>query len=107
MFRRFPHQKMFAVSIRHAKLAVTSMKKNKITGGYYCGEVRFSASPKVRVRPNCHCVNCRRAAGAQAVAWIVVKRSQFEFVKGTPRRYRTETGARRTFCTRGGTKIGS
>jgi hypothetical protein len=44
-----PHQKIVAVSIRHAKLAVTSMEKNRITGGCYCGEVRFSASPEVRV----------------------------------------------------------
>jgi hypothetical protein len=104
-FTRFAHQKIVAVSIRHAKLAVTSMAKNKITGGCYCGEVRFSASPEVRVRTNCHCGNCRRAAGAQAVAWITVKRSQFQFVKGTPRRYRTETGAWRTFCSRCGTSL--
>jgi hypothetical protein len=32
-FTRFAHQKIVAVSIRHAKLAVTSMEKNKITGG--------------------------------------------------------------------------
>jgi hypothetical protein len=76
------------------------MKKNKITGGCYCGEVRFSASSQVRIRANCHCQNCRRAAGAQAVAWIAVKRSQFQFVKGTPRRYQTETGAWRTFSGR-------
>src|SRR4029453_11123488 len=77
----------------------------KITGGCYCGQVRFSASPEVRVRANCHCQNCRRAAGAQAVAWITVERSQFQFVKGTPRRYRTETGAWRTFCDRCGTSL--
>ena len=81
------------------------MEKNKITGGCYCGEVRFSASPKVRVRTNCHCGNCRRAAGAQAVAWITVKRSQFQFEKGTPRRYQTETGAWRTFCDHCGTSL--
>jgi hypothetical protein len=104
-FTRFAHQKIVAVSIGHAKLAVTSMEKNKITGGCYCGEVRFSASPEVRVRTNCHCQNCRRAAGAQAVAWIIVKRSQFQFVKGTPRRYQTETGAWRTFCDRCGTSL--
>ena len=104
-FTRFVHQKIVAVSIRHAKLAMTSMEKNKITGGCYCGEVRFSASPEVRVRTNCHCQNCRRAAGAQAVAWIIVKRSQFQFVKGTPRRYQTETGAWRTFCDRCGTSL--
>src|SRR5215469_13422395 len=81
------------------------MKKNKITGGCYCGEVRLSASPEVRVSTNCHCANCRRAAGAQAVAWIIVKRSQFHFVKGTPRRYQTETGAWRTFCGSCGTSL--
>jgi hypothetical protein len=81
------------------------MEKNKITGGCYCGEVRFSASPEVRVQTNCHCQNCRRAAGAQAVAWIIVKRSQFQFVKGTPRRYQTETGTWRTFCDRCGTSL--
>jgi hypothetical protein len=89
----------------HAKLATNSMKKNRITGGCYCGEVRFSASPEVRVSANCHCANCRRAAGAQAVAWIIVKRSQFQFVKGTPRRYQTETGAWRTFCGSCGTSL--
>src|SRR5438477_12954006 len=81
------------------------MEKNKITGGCYCGEVRFSASPGVRVRTNCHCANCRRAAGAQAVAWITVKRSQFHFEKATPRRYQSHTGASRTFGDRCGRAV--
>ena len=81
------------------------MQKDEITGGCYCGEIRFSATPDVRVSANCHCANCRRAAGAQAVAWIVVKRAQFTFVKGKPHRYETETGAWRTFCDQCGTSL--
>jgi hypothetical protein len=88
-----------------APTPVACMETIKITGGCYCGEVRFSAAPDVRVSANCHCANCRRATGAQAVAWIVVERSQFQFVKGTPRRYQTETGAFRTFCDRCGTSL--
>jgi hypothetical protein len=84
---------------------VLFMQEDKITGGCYCGEVRFSATPGVRVSTNCHCANCRRAAGAQAVAWIVVKRAQFKFVKGQPHRYRTDTGAWRTFCDQCGTSL--
>src|SRR5437879_12309903 len=86
-----------------SNLVMTSMETHTITGGCYCGEVRFSASPDVRVRANCHCANCRRAVGAQAVAWIVIKRSQFYFTKGTPHRSQTETGHRRTLCTPSGT----
>jgi hypothetical protein len=105
MFTRFAHQKIVPLSITYAELVVTNMEKKNITGGCYCGEVRFSGSPEVRVQTNCHCQNCRRAVGAQAVAWITVKRPQFQFVKGTPCRYRTETGAWRTFCSRCGTSL--
>jgi len=54
---------------------------------------------------NCHCANCRRAAGAQAVAWITVPQSSFEIEKGKLKRYRTETGAVRTFCDVCGTSL--
>src|SRR5215472_13103665 len=32
---------------------VSPMQKDQITGGCYCGEVRFSATPGVRVSTNC------------------------------------------------------
>ena len=88
-----------------APAPVTFMEKDKITGGCYCGEVRFHAAPEPRVVANCHCANCRRATGAQAVAWIILKRSQFQFVRGMPHRYQTETNAWRTFCDRCGTSL--
>jgi len=74
------------------------MTSEAITGGCYCGTVRFRARPPTISQANCHCDNCRRAIGAQAVAWITVKRSEFTFEKGEPKRYRTDTRAWRTFC---------
>ena len=76
-----------------------------ITGGCYCGAIRFQASGQPMHQANCHCANCRRAAGAQAVAWITVESSVFAFEKGTPKKYRTDTGAWRTFCDLCGTSL--
>ena len=76
-----------------------------ITGGCYCGEVRFRAGGPPLYEANCHCANCRRAAGAQSVAWITVKLTKFGFDKGNPKRYQTETGAYRTFCGSCGTSL--
>ena len=76
-----------------------------ITGGCYCGKIRFQATEPVLSRANCHCANCRRAAGAQAVAWITVPSKQFVFTSGEPSRYRTDTGAWRTFCADCGTSL--
>ena len=69
-----------------------------ITGGCYCGKVRLRARGPTLHQANCHCANCRRAAGAQAVAWITVKLSEFAWKSGQPKRYKTDTGAYRTFC---------
>jgi hypothetical protein len=76
-----------------------------ITGGCYCGAVRFQATQAPLYQTNCHCANCRRAVGAQAVAWITVNRTNFRFETGTPKRYRTDTGAWRTFCDACGTSL--
>jgi hypothetical protein len=81
------------------------MPSSPVTGRCYCGEVRFSGAAEPFHRANCHCENCRRAVGAQAVAWITIKHSDFRFKQGTPIRYNTETGAWRTFCGRCGTSL--
>ena len=67
--------------------------------------VRFLASGPPSHQANCHCANCRRAAGAQAVAWITVKPLEFAWEKGKPKRYQTDTGAYRTFCDSCGTSL--
>jgi len=77
----------------------------EIPGGCYCGKIRFKATQQPIYQTNCHCANCRRAAGAQAVAWITVNRAHFRFEQGTPRQYQTDTGAWRTFCGDCGTSL--
>ena len=66
-------------------------------GGCQCGAVRWraSAAPRSAV---CHCENCRRAAGAQAVAWWIVPAEAFAFTDGKPATYTTAAGGRRSFC---------
>jgi hypothetical protein len=64
-----------------------------ITGSCYCGAVRFRASGPPLYQANCHCANCRRAAGAQSVAWITVNPAEFVWETGEPKRYKTDTGA--------------
>lgn len=82
-----------------------AMQGTSITGGCYCGKVRYRATAAPIFQANCHCANCRRAIGAQAVAWITVIQSAFVLEQGTPKRYRTETEAWRTFCEDCGTSL--
>ena len=81
------------------------MDKNGIAGRCYCGKIRYWASGPVKHQGNCHCANCRRAAGAQAVAWVTVAKQSFRYTKGKPKRYRTPTKAWRTFCKDCGTSL--
>ena len=81
------------------------MSRIMTNGGCYCGAVRYRVNGKTKSRANCHCENCRRAAGAQAVAWITVNKTDFQFEKGEPKRYKTDTGAFRTFCSACGTSL--
>ena len=78
---------------------------DQITGGCYCGAVRFSTSTPTMHQCNCHCSNCRRAVGAQAIAWITVPLARFKLDEGNPKRFRTETDAWRTFCENCGTSL--
>lgn len=75
-----------------------------ITGGCQCGAIRWRAegTPRSAV---CHCENCRRAGGAQAVAWWIVSAQGFSFTAGEPSTYTTDAGGRRSFCGRCGSQL--
>jgi len=84
---------------------MNSSSQPPLTGGCYCGTVRFEANAAPTCQSNCHCANCRRAIGAQSVAWVTVTRAAFRFASAAPKRFRTDTGAWRSFCDQCGTSL--
>ncbi len=76
-----------------------------ISGGCYCGDVRYEATgPSVLVEL-CHCRSCRRAVGAPVMAWAAFRHSEFAITAGRPTAYESSPGVRRTFCGRCGTSL--
>ena len=76
-----------------------------LTGGCFCGHVRYEAGG-VPFNPTvCHCSMCRRASGAPMVAWFTVPRSAYRVVAGVPARFASSDRATRTFCPRCGTSL--
>lgn len=76
-----------------------------LEGGCLCGDVRYQITDAPLATGICHCVSCRRAAGAESVAWAVCKSSAFEFTLATPAAYSSSDGVNRTFCKRCGTSL--
>jgi len=75
------------------------------TGGCYCGQFRYVIEEEIESAGLCHCENCRKAVGAQAVAWVLLKKDKFRVVTGELTRYQTPTGAWRGFCPACGTSV--
>ncbi len=67
-------------------------------GGCLCGKVRYRVSGGPCSSAICHCFFCRRASGAQSVAWLSFPAEAFAFVSGDPAEYRSSAEVSRTFC---------
>ena len=69
-----------------------------LTGGCLCGEIRYEAGGAPFSRGFCHCVTCRRAAGAPVVAWFSVRPAELRVIKGEPKSFRSSEVGVRQFC---------
>src|SRR5262245_18395647 len=76
-----------------------------LTGGCFCGAVRFEADGAPFHETNCHCSICRRTTGAQCVAWFSVRREQIRIVRGSPVRFHSTAKGIRSFCSSCGTQL--
>jgi hypothetical protein len=77
-----------------------------LTGGCRCGAVRYRAEVDDPTRHGlCHCEDCRRSAGAPAVAWLAVPKDSFAVTEGEAVRWDGRGGAERYFCGRCGTGL--
>lgn len=76
-----------------------------LTGGCYCGETRYEGEGTPFHPTLCHCRDCRRVAGAPAVAWFSLRARDFRFTAGEPARFASSEKGRRSFCPRCGTPL--
>ncbi|MHA6723363.1 GFA family protein [Sphingomonas sp. RS2018] len=67
-----------------------------LSGQCHCGAIRYEMPADVR-HALCHCADCRRAAGAPAVAWALAPADAVT-ITGEPRVYASSEHGRRHFC---------
>jgi hypothetical protein len=62
------------------------MANEQLSGGCLCGGLRYRLYERPAGINDCHCVDCRHAAGAPVVTWGTVSRAAFELISGSVRR---------------------
>jgi hypothetical protein len=77
----------------------------ELTGGCFCGAVRYRVTGAPLAVSHCHCASCRRACGAPFITWMTLAAGDFAYTSGTPRAYRSSARVRRAFCPTCGTTL--
>ena len=75
-----------------------------LTGRCHCGAIRYEMPEQVLHHALCHCTDCRRHAGAPAVAWAMIPADQLK-LRGEPAIYHSSEHGRRHFCAACGTGL--
>ena len=82
----------------------------KISGGCYCGELRYEVEGEPVMAFQCHCRECQYYSGGGANYSLGMPMAGLQYTNGNPREFtRTdlETPATRVFCGTCGTAIAS
>jgi len=75
-----------------------------LTGGCHCGDIRYETADEAIHHCLCHCLDCRKSAGAPAVAWALVPADRVTII-GEPVWYVSSQHGRRGFCGRCGSGL--
>jgi hypothetical protein len=76
-----------------------------LTGRCFCRAIGYRCGPLLYPPTLCHCESCRRAAGAPAVGWLTVRRSDLHWTGAAPQEFESSPGVHRSFCGRCGTPL--
>jgi hypothetical protein len=76
-----------------------------LTGGCYCGAVRYTVAGTPFNVTNCHCSICRRTTGAPFMTWFTVGLNEFHILHGQPQQFHSSARGVRSFCGRCGTHL--
>ena len=82
----------------------------KISGGCYCGSLRYESVGEIEASIQCHCRECQYITGGNPNVIMIMPLNGFEFVKGVPKTFKRkdiENAVTRLFCENCGTGIGT
>lgn len=72
--------------------------ENKITGGCYCGAIRYECDGPPVEPGICHCRHCQRWTGSAFLAVAGFPLTGFRYTKGSPKANRSASIVERCFC---------
>ena len=78
---------------------------DRLSGGCFCGAVRFDVDGPEKFACFCHCHSCQHAAGAPVVAWATYARDAFRVTDGKLHTCSSSPGVTRGICSDCGTSI--
>ena len=79
-----------------------------LTGGCYCGALRYEAGGDPMFKGQCHCRECQYFSGGQSNVVMAMPESAFSYTKGSPKQFRRadlSDPVTREFCADCGTQI--
>ena len=82
----------------------------RISGGCYCGSLRYESVGDIEASIQCHCRECQYITGGNPNVIMIMPLNGFEFVKGVPKTFKRkdiENAVTRLFCENCGTGIGT
>lgn len=80
----------------------------KLTGGCYCGAVRYEAEGDPMMKAQCHCRECQYISGGAPNLIVVMPLGGFTYTKGGPKTFTRsdiERPVTREFCANCGTAL--
>lgn len=71
-----------------------------ISGGCYCGAVRYESNGRLLRFVNCHCPDCRKFSGSAFASVLAAEDDGFRVTSGADRlvAYESSPGKHRSFC---------
>lgn len=83
------------------------MGETSLTGGCFCGQVRYRIDAPLRVARSCHCSRCRKAFSGAGSAYAEVEPAAFAWTSGEGKitTYETTPGWGMGFCRTCGTTL--
>ena len=76
-----------------------------MTGHCHCGAIAYEVSGTPQHVALCHCMDCRRSAGAPMVAWAAFAEAELKVVQGEPKAFNSSGETWRSFCPDCGTGL--